>query len=80
MQNDLGWTHSWPSHIVLFDSLLYVRWGDGDNERRIEEKVEDVGDLLRRRGYREEGRLWNSHFHEEKRSGDIVILRWYAHV
>lgn len=74
MQNDLGWTHSWPSHIVLFDSLLSVEWSDSEAVRG---KAESVGELLRTRGYREEGRLWNSHFHEQRRRGDVVKLRWY---
>lgn len=75
MENDLGWKHSWPSHIVLFDSLLGVGWSDGEGV--VEQEAENVGELLEARGYREEGRLWNSHFHEERRSGDVVILRWY---
>lgn len=75
MENDLGWRHSWPSHIVLFDTLLHVR---RDGTERAGEKVEMVGELLRGIGYREETRLWNSHFHETKRSGDVVVLRWYA--
>lgn len=62
--NDLGWTHEWPSHLVVFDALLKQ---DGGTVER----------LLKERGYREERRLWNSHWHEdERRRGDVVVLRW----
>lgn len=58
---DLGWKHTWPSHIVLFEALL----------PQVKEVLED-------RGYRQEKRIWNSHWHEdERRRGDVIILRWY---
>ncbi|KAL8283183.1 hypothetical protein RQP46_005961 [Phenoliferia psychrophenolica] len=61
---DLGWRHEWPSHIVAFDALLVSDQGA-------------VAGLLEAKGYREWERLWNSHWHEDdRRRGDIVILRW----
>jgi phosphatidylinositol glycan class B len=62
--DDLGWTHEWPSHLVVFQALL-DNYGGG------------VRDFLEAKGYVEEHRLWNSHWHEdERRRGDVVVLRW----
>ncbi|ORY78028.1 Alg9-like mannosyltransferase family-domain-containing protein [Leucosporidium creatinivorum] len=65
--SDLNWRHEWPSHIVVFQALL----------EEVEEGKETVGEVLRRMGYAEERRLWNSHWHEdERRRGNVVVLRW----
>lgn len=62
--SDLAWRHEWPSHLVVFQALLDDAKGE-------------VGELLRSKGYEEERRLWNSHWHEdERRRGDVVVLRW----
>lgn len=62
--NDLGWRHEWPSYLVCFDVLLTEAGGE-------------VGEFLRGKGYAEERRVWNSHFHEDgRRRGDVVVLRW----
>jgi len=61
-QDDLGWRHEWPSHIVLFEALL---------------RQDEISSLLKERGYIERIRLWNSHWHEDpRRAGDIVLLEW----
>lgn len=66
-RHDLGWRHTWPSHLVVYDSLLATG------------EPESVGVLLARRGYREEQRFWNALWHPEPhRRGDIVVLR-YTH-
>lgn len=65
---DKGWRHSWPSHIVLFSSLLDVYTSSGT-----------ILDLLRSKGYREGARFWNAIFHpDEKRRGDVVVLVHYS--
>lgn len=67
LSSDLKWRHKWPSHIVVFQALL----------DESEERKESAGGLLRRMGYAEERRLWNSHWHEdERRRGDVVVLKW----
>ncbi|TKY86526.1 hypothetical protein EX895_004675 [Sporisorium graminicola] len=67
---DKGWRHSWPSHLVVFESLL-------------EEGTRKVGhtrtfkNLLSLKGYREVARYWNTPKHEDaRRDGDIVVLAY----
>lgn len=68
---DLGWRHPWPSHLVLFASLLAVQDPRSNDT---------VGELLHRRGYRVERRIWNALVHpEHKRQGAILVLRYEAH-
>ncbi|KAN0064538.1 glycosylphosphatidylinositol anchor biosynthesis [Thecaphora frezii] len=63
---NLGWRHTWPSHLVVFGNLLWVKSKDGSDT---------VGSLLARRGYSERKRFWNSFKHEDnRRDGDIVVL------
>lgn len=64
--NDLGWRHPWPSHLVLFASLL---------ERRAHART--VRDVLAARGYVEQKRLWNALAHPDaERRGDVVVWAW----
>lgn len=66
---DLGWSHTWPSHIVLFGNLLQVT--------RQSSKDLKVGDLLEKKGYKIRKRLWNTFKHEdERRDGDVVVMEW----
>lgn len=66
---DLGWNHTWPSHLVLFQTLLESSGG----------ATQTIGDLLESKGYRVEERIWNSHWQDDdRRNGDVVLLRWYA--
>jgi len=69
---DRGWTHTWPSHLVLFKNLL-------DEPCRLLEDCTSVGELLEKKGYRFEKEFWNGigGWHEdERRKGGIVVLRW----
>lgn len=60
---DLGWTHAWPSHIVLFDALFRQHAG--------------VEQYLAERGYKEAWRSWNSHFQDDaRREGDVIVLQY----
>lgn len=64
---DLGWFHAWPSHFVLFSTLLESSNAEG----------ETVGELLERQGYKVETRIWNSHWQDDdRRNGDVVLMRW----
>lgn len=64
---DLGWRHPWPSHLVLFSSLLDT------SQNNV-----SVGERLSALGYRPKVRFWNSFFHpDEHRRGDIVVLEHY---
>jgi phosphatidylinositol glycan class B len=66
---DLGWNHTWPSHFVLFQTLLES--SDG--------AAQTIGDFLESKGYRVEERIWNSHWQDDdRRNGDVVLLRWFA--
>ncbi|KAM0750250.1 hypothetical protein T439DRAFT_302200 [Meredithblackwellia eburnea MCA 4105] len=68
--NDLGWTHSWPSHIVLYSTLLRVE---------KEEEGLKVEEILRSQGYGLWRKVWNSHWHEDgRRRGDLLIWRHEA--
>lgn len=63
--SDLGWRHPWPSHLVVYESLLHTG------------APQTVGDLLAQRGYEEVARFWNTVWHPEPhRKGDIVVLRY----
>ncbi|KAE8209699.1 hypothetical protein CF327_g6348 [Tilletia walkeri] len=65
-----NWTHSWPSHLVIFETLL-------DHRSRSEEGKEKVGDLLREKGYATSKRLWNGFgSDDENRWGDVLVLKW----
>ena len=60
--DDLGWAHAWPSHLVVFDALLEKR---------------EVAAILAQRGYVERARFWNAHWtDDERRRGDVVVLAW----
>lgn len=62
---DLGWSHEWPSHLVLFDALL---------------THPGIRDLLPHRGYQEVWRQWNSHVQDDaRRAGDVIVLQYYGH-
>lgn len=68
VQSDLGWRHTWPSHLVLYTSHLDMRESDGGDT---------VGAFLRRRGYVETRRIWNALSHPDwNRRGDIVVLQF----
>ncbi|WFC99020.1 glycosylphosphatidylinositol anchor biosynthesis [Malassezia yamatoensis] len=63
ISSDQGWRHTWPTHLVMYSSLLDVGL------------PMTVGELLTRRGYREEKRFWNALWHPEKeRQGDVVVF------
>lgn len=41
--------------------------------------VPELQGLLEAQGYREQTRLWNSHWHEDdRRRGDVVVWRWHG--
>jgi len=62
-----GAKHTWPSHLVVFEELL----------GRSGQSGQSVAELLAERGYAEQERIWNSHFHDDsRRLGDILILGW----
>ncbi|SGY14818.1 BQ5605_C013g07112 [Microbotryum silenes-dioicae] len=57
------WQHTWPSHLVFFETLL-----DQDPE---------VAKILKGVGYEEEERRWNSLWHDDgRRRGDVVVWKW----
>ncbi|PWY99880.1 hypothetical protein BCV70DRAFT_200792 [Testicularia cyperi] len=67
---DLGWRHYWPSHVVVFESLL-------DTNTRKPGHTRTLRNLLSLKGYRQVGRFWNSNVHEDpRRSGDVVVLAY----
>lgn len=67
-EHDLGWFHTWPSHLVVFDSLLSRP--DGNST---------VGGFLAAKGYHEKARFWNALFHpDEHRKGDVLVLQHYS--
>lgn len=68
--NDQGWKHTWPSHLVVFQDLLNTKDSLVDGNGTI-------GDIFKAKGYIEVERLWNSHFHDDdRRRGDVVLLKW----
>lgn len=67
---DLGWRHPWPSHLVMFSSLLDTH-----------DHTTSMADVLTAQGYRETARFWNSVFHPEAhRRGDVVVWSHYSMV
>ncbi|GAA5959978.1 hypothetical protein JCM21900_001448 [Sporobolomyces salmonicolor] len=67
---DRGWTHAWPSHLVVFGALLEDDGG---------EHYTTVRELLEGKGYVVEKRFWNGvgGWHEdERRRGGVVVLSW----
>lgn len=67
---DQGWRHSWPSHLVVFESLLKEGTRKMGHTRTLK-------NLLSLKGYREVGRYWNTPKHEDpRRDGDIVVLAY----
>ncbi|CDW97284.1 hypothetical protein, partial [Sporisorium scitamineum] len=67
---DKGWRHSWPSHLVVFESLLK------EGTRRLGH-TRTLKNLLSLKGYREVARYWNTPKHEDaRRDGDIVVLAY----
>lgn len=65
---DLGWRHPWPSHMVVFSSLLSQSRGNTT-----------VGDVLYTHGYTPVKRMWNALFHPDThRRGEIVVLAHYS--
>ncbi|KAH7107666.1 Alg9-like mannosyltransferase family-domain-containing protein [Auriculariales sp. MPI-PUGE-AT-0066] len=59
----VSWSHSWPSHLVLFGALL---------------EMPEVKTLLTETGYREDVRFVNGFEEDEKRRGGIQLWRWNA--
>lgn len=67
---DKGWRHSWPSHLVVFESLLKEGTRKPGHTRTLK-------NLLSLKGYREVARYWNTPKHEDpRRDGDIVVLAY----
>ena len=67
---DEGWRHAWPSHLVVFESLLR------EGSRKVGH-TRTLKNLLSLKGYREVARYWNSPKHEDaRRDGDIVVLAY----
>ncbi|WFD26355.1 glycosylphosphatidylinositol anchor biosynthesis [Malassezia nana] len=65
---DLGWAHPWPSHLVLFSSLLDVR-----------NQTHSMAELLTAQGYRETMRFWNALLHPDThRRGSVVVWSHYS--
>lgn len=74
-EHDLGWIHTWPSHLVLFSNLLEKL--QSHPSRSHPEATRTISQLLLEKGYVERTRLWNAFFHEDsRRAGDVVVLRW----
>ena len=66
---DLGWQHSWPSHLVMFGALLNTQGRNGLS----------VKEVLSEKGYTELCRIWNTLFHpDRRRQGDIVVMKHNA--
>ncbi len=57
---DQGWRHSWPSHLVVFESLLKEGTRKAGHTRTLK-------NLLSLKGYREVKRYWNTLKHEDER-------------
>lgn len=67
---DQGWHHSWPSHLVVFESLLR------EGSRKVGHN-RTLKNLLSLKGYREVRRYYNTPKHEDpRRDGDIVVLAY----
>lgn len=67
---DQGWRHSWPSHLVVFESLLH------EGTRKVGH-TRTLKNLLSLKGYREVARYWNTPKHEDRRrDGDVVVLAY----
>lgn len=67
---DLGWRHSWPSHLVVFESLLSEGTRKAGHTRTLQ-------NVLSLKGYREVARYWNTPKHEDsRRDGDLVVLEY----
>ncbi|KAJ9476280.1 GPI mannosyltransferase 3 [Pseudozyma hubeiensis] len=67
---DKGWRHSWPSHLVVFESLLREGTRRPGHTRTLK-------NLLSLKGYREVARYWNTPKHEDaRREGDVVVLAY----
>jgi len=62
-QLPVSWSHSWPSHFVLFGALLDIK---------------GVRELLEETGYREDTRFINGFEEDEKRRGGVQLWRWDA--
>ncbi|KAK0525777.1 glycosylphosphatidylinositol anchor biosynthesis [Tilletia horrida] len=80
------WRHTWPSHFVLFETLLRegrrkggsdqtgLSLGDGEGNTKL---GMTVGSYLRSLGYAEVERLWNGFgSDDENRWGDVLVLAW----
>ncbi|KDQ18048.1 glycosyltransferase family 22 protein [Botryobasidium botryosum FD-172 SS1] len=59
------WTHSWPSHFVMFGALL------GQTENGV-----SVMELLKDRGYVQDWKVGNGWEEDEKRRGGVQIWKW----
>ncbi len=70
---DASWHHTWPSHLILFKSLLQYRPAlIGPNRKYI-----TVKDILLSHGYREVWESgWNGWESDEKRRGAVSVWRW----
>lgn len=56
-----SWTHTWPSHLVFFGSLL---------------ESDGVRPLLERLGYRQEWYGWNGWEQDKRRRGGVRVWTW----
>ncbi|KAL9932066.1 hypothetical protein V8E36_009127 [Tilletia maclaganii] len=74
------WRHTWPSHLVLFSTLLDRQATVADARRTNSRgQMPTVGELLRDKGYVETQRDWNGFFSDdENRWGSVLILEWQA--
>ncbi|GAA97117.1 glycosyltransferase family 22 protein [Mixia osmundae IAM 14324] len=60
---DLGWRHEWPTHFVLFESLL--------------NSTANLAWQFQHKHYVPVKRFFNSHVHEDpRRRGDILVLQY----
>nr|CDI53051.1 related to dolichyl-phosphate-mannose-glycolipid alpha-mannosyltransferase [Melanopsichium pennsylvanicum 4] len=67
---DKGWRHNWPSHLIMFDSLLR------EGTRKVGH-TRTLKNLLSLKGYREVARYWNTIQHEDaRRDGDVVVMAY----
>jgi len=70
---DASWRHIWPSHLILFKSLLEYRPALIDSKKTYT----TVKDTLLSHGYHEVwGSGWNGWEGDEKRRGPVSVWRW----
>ncbi|WFD32198.1 glycosylphosphatidylinositol anchor biosynthesis [Malassezia sp. CBS 17886] len=92
--HDLGWRHAWPSHLVLFESLLRRRSPQCGEERGCgmragvsagadagadaDAACVTVGQFLKEKGYVERKRLWNAIAHPDVERRGHVVVLQYV--